>query len=120
MPNEQNSGVRSQESEAKNQEPGTVKLQAAIPTPQPQLAKLPAGTPEDLTAKLIEALDTGHYFITISCQKKDKPADPHDLKHFWICTGYMPNDVVPSLRHIIADFCAKEMPNAEAGDGDWH
>lgn len=78
------------------------------------------GSHLDLRSKLLEALETGHFFITISCQKKDKPEDPHDLKHFWIRAGYMPNDVVLSLRHLTADFCAKEMPNADVNAEGWH
>jgi len=73
-----------------------------------------------LADKLIEALETDRFFVTISCQKKRRPEDPNDLQHFYQRTGYALNDVLPSLKHIAADFAAKEMPNAELGASGWH
>lgn len=85
-----------------------------------RLEKLLDKEPE-LAAKLVEALETDRYFITISCQKKDKPDDQHDLKHYWMQRGYNKNDVVPSLKHLAADFIAKENPTADLPDKNgWH
>lgn len=75
----------------------------------------------ELAAKLAEALATDRYFITISCQKKDKPEAPHDLKHYYLRHKYNPNDVVPGLKHLAADFIAKENPTADLPDKNgWH
>ena len=73
-----------------------------------------------LRDKLIEALETDRFFITLSFQKKYKPDDPNDLQHFWQRQHFMANDVLPSLRHIANDFAAKEMPNAEVEGDGWH
>ena len=72
-----------------------------------------------LQAKLIEALETDRFFVTLSCQKKKTPADPNDLKHFWIQQKYPPNDVLLSLRHIANDYKAKECPTAEIEGNGW-
>lgn len=66
-----------------------------------------------LQEKLIEALATGRYFITITFQKKYRPDDEHDLQHFWLRRNFMVNDVIPGLKHLAADFIAKENPTAE-------
>jgi len=102
--------------------------------PNPKTTKLPtetkAGTKTDLLMvmlashpgladKLIEALETDRFFITISCQKKKSPADPNDLHHFWIQQKYPPNDVLLSLRHIANDYKAKECPTAEIEGNGW-
>jgi len=73
-----------------------------------------------LADKLIEALETDRFFITISCQKKRRADDPNDLQHYYQRTGYMLNDVLPSIKHIAADFAAKEMPTAEVEGAGWH
>jgi len=74
-----------------------------------------------LQAKLVEALETGRYFITISCQKKKTADDEHDLQHFWTCHSYNHNDVVSTLKHLAADFTAKENPTGQlAEDKGWH
>ena len=73
-----------------------------------------------LTDKLIEALETDRFIVTLSFQKKYKPDDPNDLQHFYCRQGYPVNDVIPSLRHVAADFAGKEMPNAEVGGEGWH
>ena len=74
-----------------------------------------------LRAKLTEALKTGRYFITISCQKKKTAQDKHDIQHFWTCHSYNHNDVVSTLKHLAADFTAKEIPTGQlAEDKDWH
>lgn len=95
----------------------TTKLQALNKTEilTAMLAKHPG-----LADKIIEALETDRFFITISCQKKKTPADPHDLKHFWHQQQYPPNDVLLSLRHIANDYKAKECPTAEIGGDEWH
>ena len=87
---------------------------------EPKLEQLLARESQ-LQAKLADALSTGRYFITISCQKKETDHDEHDLQHFWIRKNYMVNDVVPSLKHITSDFIAKENPTAELPDKkNWH
>jgi len=73
-----------------------------------------------LRRKLLDALETERFFITLSFQKKLKPDDPNDLQHFWQRMGFMANDVLPSLRHIANDYKAKEMPNAEVEGDGWH
>lgn len=101
------------------------------PQPNPKTTKLPTETKTDLLMvmlaghpgladKLLEAMETGHFLITVSCKKKRKTDDTNDLQHFWQRTGYALNDVLPSIRHIMADFVAKDMPNAEAEGGGWH
>ena len=72
-----------------------------------------------LTAKLIEALETDRFFITLSYQKKKSPGDPHDLKHYWHRQGFEANDVLPAMKRIANDFKAKEMPCAEIQSDDW-
>ena len=70
----------------------------------------------DLKAKLIEAIETNHFFITISCQKKDKADDPHDLRHFYKQQFYPPAQVIATLRHLLADTTAKLLPGAQIDD----
>jgi len=74
----------------------------------------------ELRDKLIEAIETERFLVTLSFQKKKSPDDPNDLQHFCCRQGYELNDVIPSLKHIAADFAAKEMPNAETGGAGWH
>lgn len=74
-----------------------------------------------LIQKLTEAVETGRFFITISFQKKLKPEDEHDLQHFYLRVGYERIDALNTLRHLQADFTAKEMPTAELPDQEkWH
>jgi hypothetical protein len=73
-----------------------------------------------LEDKLIEALETRRFFIALSCQKKDNPDDPHDLRHSWHREGFNQFDVVKSLKHIAADWCAKENPMAQIEGEGWH
>ena len=107
----------------------SIEKMQAEPQPEPETIKLssPAekmmtllATQPDLRAKLLEALETDRFFITISLQKKSRPEDANDLQHYWIRQHYAVNDVLPSIRHIIGDYTAKEMPNAEIGGNDWH
>jgi hypothetical protein len=72
-----------------------------------------------LAGKLIEALETERFFITLTFQKKYKPDDPHDLHHYYERRQFMVNDVVPALKHIAADFNAKENPTAEIKSDSW-
>lgn len=75
----------------------------------------------ELQAKLKEALETDRFVITVTFQKKYKPDDEHDLHHYYIRKNFMVNDVVPSLKHLAADFTAKENPTAELADKkNWH
>lgn len=75
----------------------------------------------ELKDKLIEALETDHFFITISCEKRKSPDDPHDLKHYWKVEKYPKDDVLNTLRHLIRDYAAKEQPLADLGeDGELH
>jgi len=87
--------------------------------PSERLTALLASRP-GLRDKLIEAFETERFLVTLSFQKKYKPDDPNDLQHFWLRQGFPVNDVIPSLRHVAADFAAKEMPNAEVGAEGWH
>ena len=72
-----------------------------------------------LRAKLIEALETDRFFITVTFQKKYKPTDQHDLHHYYCRRQFMVNDVLPSMKHIANDFKAKEMPGAEIESDAW-
>jgi len=72
-----------------------------------------------LADKLLEALETDRYFITVTFQKKYKPTDQHDLHHYFCRRQFMKNDVVPALKHLANDFMAKEMPNAEIKSDEW-
>ena len=75
----------------------------------------------ELQVKLKEALETDRFFITVTFQKKYKPEDEHDLHHYYTRKNFMVNDVVPSLKHLAADFTAKENPTAELPDKTtWH
>lgn len=95
-------------------------LPQMLKNPSSMLEELLAREPE-LAAKLVEALETDRYFITISYQKKCKPDDQHDLQHYWLRHKYNPNDVVPGLKHLAADFIAKEIPTAQLpADSGWH
>ena len=73
-----------------------------------------------LRDKLIEAFESDRFFLAVSFQKKDKPEDPHNLRHFWHRKKFNPFDVVKSLKHIAADWCAKENPMAQIEDEGWH
>jgi len=72
-----------------------------------------------LRAKLIEAIETDRFFITVTFQKKYKPTDQHDLHHYYCRRQFMVNDVLPSMKHIANDFKAKEMPGAEIESDAW-
>ena len=85
-----------------------------------KLEQLLAREPQ-LRAKLAEALETDRYFITISCQRKDADHDEHDLQHFWMCHKYNQKDVVKTLKHLAADYMAKENPTGDLPDKTgWH
>lgn len=79
---------------------------------QTTLLKLLERNPE-LTDKLIEALEVDRFFVTISCQKKDKPEDTNDLRHSWFVKNYPRSDVLNTLRHLANDWRVKEQPDAE-------
>ena len=70
----------------------------------------------DIAIKLREAIETGHFLITISCQKKLRPDDPHDLQHYWRHQNYQAQDVVTTLEHLKRDFVSKVMPAAAQPD----
>lgn len=72
-----------------------------------------------LRKKLIEALESGVNFITITYQKG---APPNDMQHFWHQRGFpAPTDVVKWLKHLANDWLAKKFPTAELDkDGGWH
>jgi hypothetical protein len=85
-----------------------------------KLAELLKNEPE-LRAKLVEAMETGRWLVTVHFQKKYKPEDEHDLHHFYCIRGYPKNDVPVSLKNTAADFIAKELPNADLPeDSQWH
>ena len=90
-----------------------------LSTPQENLAAMLSYHPA-LMFKLIEALETDRFFITLSFQKKKSAADRHDLQHFWHRQQYPVNDVLPSLRHLANDYKAKECPEAEIEGNEWH
>lgn len=83
------------------------------------LAELLKSQPE-LVDKLIEALETDRFFITVTFQKKYRPDDRHDLHHYFCRRQFMLNDVLPSMKHIANDFKAREMPGAEIEGDEWH
>jgi len=90
-----------------------------IKTQNSKLITLLQSQPE-LAGKLLEAIGTGRFFITVTCQKKTSATDKNDLQHYFCRRQFIKNDVVPSLRHIAADFAAKEMPQAEIESQGWH
>ena len=67
-------------------------------------------TEPELAKKLAEAIETDRYFITVTFQKKYAPDDKHDMQHFWTARGLTPNDITGSLRHLSADYNARENP----------
>jgi hypothetical protein len=74
-----------------------------------------------LAARLIEAIETGRWLVTVHFQKKYSPEDKHDLHQFYCIRGYPKNDVPVSLKNTAADFIAKEIPNADLPeDSRWH
>lgn len=86
---------------------------------QERLSALLAPEPA-LRDKLIEALETQAWLITVSWQKRLEPDDPHDLQHFRMNKGYPVGDIVKSLETIASDFIAKENPSAETpGKAGW-
>jgi len=108
-----------QKVQRKTQADGETQGPTKLSSPQEKLIALLSTQPE-LAAKLLEAIETARYFISISFQKKKSPGDPHDLQHFWHRQRYPVNDVLPSLRHIANDYKAKEMPNAEVKGDGWY
>lgn len=109
--------ARKQKTEPKMEkpaEPETTKL----PNLREQLEALLATQPA-LRVKLLEALRTGRFLISITYQHKEKPEDANDLHHWWTRNQFAVNDVLPSFRQVIADFTAKEMPNAEIKSDQW-
>lgn len=122
-----------QKIEAKNQkteDKGGIKTPAEEKTHdnKPKTTKLPSlreqletllATQPILRARLLEALKTGRFLISITYQRKEKPQDACDLHHWWCRNNFAVNDVLPSFRQIVADFTAKEMPNAEINAEGW-
>ena len=75
----------------------------------------------ELAVKLHKALETERFFLTLTCQFKDRPEDKNDLHHFWIRNKFSIDDSLRSMQHIENDFKAKEMPTSEIkDDGNWH
>jgi len=93
---------------------GKAKLPPNVQRTSPQKKSLEAMLYDhpDLKAKLIEAIETNRFFITISWEKKDKADDPHNLRHFYKQQFYPAAQVIGTLRHLIADATAKLMPGA--------
>lgn len=83
-----------------------------------KLAVLMKRNPE-LAAKLLEALETDRFFITVTFQKKYKPTDTHDLYHYYNRRQFMVNDVMPSFKQLVNDFKAKEIPGAAVDSDQW-
>lgn len=109
-----------QKSEVRSQEPGVESQKSEeLQTKYLKLTTLLMRHPE-LAGKLLEALETDRFLVTVTFQKKYSPDDPHDLHHYFCRRQFMKNDVVPALKHIAADFKAKEMPNAEIESDQWH
>jgi hypothetical protein len=73
-----------------------------------------------LAAALIEALEIDRFFVTISFQKKARGDDGHDLQHFWHREKFNTHDVIPSLKHVAADYNAKENPTAAIEGEGWY
>ena len=102
-----------------SKQPKTNQETTRLPWGPEKLAEKLKRHPE-LAVKLLEALETERFFITVTCQKKRSATDKNDLQHYYTRRQFMQNDVVPSLRHIAADFAAKEMPQAEIESQGWH
>ena len=71
-----------------------------------------------LSARLLEALETDRWFITIHFQKKYRPDDEHDLHHHYTIMGYPKQDAAASLKNIASQLIADEFPQAELPDGN--
>lgn len=83
---------------------------------QQRLCRLLEARPE-IRAKLIEALETQHFMLTIHCQLV-RPGAPSDLQHYLFQQAYNPNDIVNSLKHIATVHAAKTDPTAEVSGAD--
>jgi len=74
-----------------------------------------------LRNKLIEMLEIDRFFLTITMQKVRDPEHPElDLVHYYDRQKFKIDDCVPSLKHIAADFNAKQNPTAEIEGEGWH
>jgi len=73
----------------------------------------------ELRDKLIEALGTEHFLVTVHGQLI-KPDSPGDLQHYLFQNAYPPGDIVNSLKHIATVHAAKMSPAADvSGAKGW-
>jgi len=66
----------------------------------------------ELQAKLLEAITTGHFMVTVHCQLV-RPGQSGDLQHYLFQQGYPPNDIMSSLAHVGTVHTAKNNPAAD-------
>jgi len=71
--------------------------------------------PGELKRKLMDAVESGKYFITISY--KNREGMIYDLKHYWTCTGFPVNEVENSIDFVKDDFIQKEI--LKRGEKSW-
>ena len=88
---------------------------------QKQLIELLSKQPE-LTEKLLKALESERFFMTITYQHVIDPEQPqNDLQYYWLQNKFADDDVLPSIQNITADWTAKKRPQAAIpNDGQWH
>lgn len=87
-------------------------------TAEQSVASLLSKYPE-LRDKMIEAMGTEHFLVTVHCQLV-KPGDPGDLQHYLFHNAYPPGDIVNSLKHIATVHAAKMSPAADvSGAKGW-
>jgi hypothetical protein len=73
----------------------------------------------ELQNKLLKALATGHFLVTVHCQFV-KPGESGDLQHYLFQCGYPPGDIVASLKHIATVHAVKTNPAADvSGAKGW-
>jgi hypothetical protein len=88
------------------------------PAHRPEIALALINYPE-LQDKLLEAVRTGHFLVTVHCQLV-KPGQSGDLQHYLFQCGYPPGDIVASLKHIATVHAAKTNPAADvSGAKGW-
>jgi hypothetical protein len=66
--------------------------------------------------KMIEAIETGRYLITISSIHKIE-GDKMTVVHNWIMCNFMLIDIVPTFTHLKNDYKAKDLQNIKPGEG---
>ena len=72
--------------------------------------------PIDLKEKMIEALKSNRYFITISYKMGDPP---NDLKHFWVTKEYPKDELLNTLNHFKDETMNKEIRRMGSETEEW-